>query len=137
MNTVKTVAAQLIKEGKVEHPYLGIRALPIERDIARLFRLPRSSGLLVQDVVEGSGADKAGLRGGTEEVIVEGESWRLGGDIIIAADGKPVPAVERLRAIVARKRPGDTVELEIYRGDERMTLDVTLGRQPTSASPND
>jgi S1-C subfamily serine protease len=130
VDTVKSVAAQIIKNGKVEHAYLGIRAIPIASDIARLFRLPTNRGLLVDSVEPGSAADRAGIVPGRRVVIVEGESWRLGGDIIVRADGRPVTTVEALRAQVARKRPGQRLSLEIYRGDERRTVTVKLGRAP-------
>ena len=65
-------------------------------------------------------------------MIVGGESWRLGGDIIVAIDGAPVTSPERMRAILARKRPGDKIEVEVYRGDRRMKLTVKLGRAPAA-----
>jgi S1-C subfamily serine protease len=129
INTVKNVAAQIIDKGKVEHAQLGIRAEPIDRQIADLFHLPTNSGLLVSDVDAGSGAAKAGIKAGTEHVIVEGESYVIGGDIIVAADGRPVATIEALRDIVSAKKPGDTVRLELYRGSERKTVTVELGRQ--------
>ena len=132
VDTVKTVAAQIIRHGKVEHAYLGIGATPITPDIARLFRLPVARGLLVDRVEPESGAADAGVRPGTREVILEGESWRLGGDIVVAADGTPVTSVERLRAVVARKRPGDKLKLELVRGDKRLAVTVELGRAPTT-----
>jgi S1-C subfamily serine protease len=132
INTVKNVAAQIIDKGKAEHAQLGIRSEPIDRQIADLFHLPTNSGLLVSDVDAGSGAAKAGIKAGTEHVIVEGESYVIGGDIIVAADGRPVAAIESLRDIVSAKKPGDTVRLELYRGSERKTVTVELGRQPSS-----
>lgn len=130
INTAKNVAAQIIRNGKVEHAFLGIGATPIQADVARLFHLPVTRGLLVDGIVRGSAAAKAGLKAGTRQVVVDGEAWRLGGDIIVEADGVPVASLERLRDLIARKEPGDKIELEIYRGDERMTIDVELGRQP-------
>ncbi len=130
VDTVKSVAAQIIESGKAEHAYLGIRATPLTADIARLFRLPTARGLLVDTVEPGSAAANAGVRPGRRVVIVEGESWRLGGDIIVRADGKAVTTVEALRAQVARKRPGQRLELELWRGEERERLKVKLGRAP-------
>jgi S1-C subfamily serine protease len=132
INTVRTVAAQLIRNGKVEHPSLGITGLPIDANVASLFHFPVDHGVLVQTVKSGSGADKAGLRPGTTSVVVAGESWLVGGDLIVRADGQTVGSLERLRDVIAAKKPGDTIQLEIYRGMKHMTLDVELGRQPTS-----
>ena len=81
-------------------------------------------------VFEGSGAAKAGLRAGTTEVVVAGESYLLGGDIVVAVDGKKVATTDDLREVVSAKKPGDKVELEAYRNEEKRTFQVTLGRQP-------
>ena len=88
---------------------------------------------MIDSVVPDSAADKAGLRAGTRTVIVGGESWRLGGDIIVAVEGSPVSTPERLRSIIARKRPGDEIEVEVYRADRRFTVTVKLGRAPSAA----
>ena len=131
VNTVKNVAAQIIRSGKVEHAFLGIGAQPIDDRLAQLFKLPVSQGLLVQDVQTGSGAARAGLKAGSTNVVVEGESYTLGGDVIVKADGKPVATVGQLRDVVATKRPGDEITLELYRGSKQKTVHVKLGRQPT------
>jgi S1-C subfamily serine protease len=133
-NTVKTVVAQLIKNGKVQHAYLGISARPITPDLARVFRLPVKQGLLVEGVQPGSGAAKAGLEAGKTQVTLAGESYTLGGDLIVRADGRRVASLYRLRDVIAVKKPGDTIKLEIYRGDSTKTVEVKLGRQPPSPS---
>ena len=132
INTVKNVTAQLISKGVVQHPFLGVDARGITADVARLFRLPVKSGLLVSTVCSSTGAAKAGLRGATQQVTVSGETWPLGGDIIVSADGVPVVSVEQLRSVIGQKKPGDTLKLGIYRGDKTMSLQVKLGRQPLS-----
>jgi putative serine protease PepD len=132
INTVKQVAAELIDRGKVEHAFLGIDAKPLTPAIAKLFRLPAGHGLLVAGVCSGSGADEAGLRGPTNTVVVAGESWPLGGDLIVKADGARLASIDRLRSIVSAKKPGDEVKLEIFRDATKLTLDVKLGRQPSS-----
>jgi S1-C subfamily serine protease len=133
-NTVKSVAAQLIKTGKVEHPAIGIIAQDITSDVAKLFRLPVKSGVIVQEVQPNSGADAAGLKGGTKDVTVAGESYKLGGDIIVEANGMPVANLAELRDSLAGLEPGDTVTLKIYRGDDVKTVKVELGRRPSSPS---
>ncbi|MFN2628862.1 MAG: S1C family serine protease [Gaiellaceae bacterium] len=132
INTVKQVAAQLIENGRVEHPFLGIAAKPVTASIAKLFHLPVSHGLLVSRVCSSGGAAQAGVRRSTTNVVVAGESWPLGGDLIVGADGAPVNSVDRLRSIIAAKRPGDQIKLELYRATKKLTLDVKLGRQPLS-----
>ena len=66
--------------------------------------------------------------------MIAGESFRMGGDVIVAADGKPVSTIDELRDVIAAHKPGDKIELKIYRGDATKTVTVTLGRQPTSPS---
>jgi S1-C subfamily serine protease len=134
IDTVKTVAAQIIKTGHAEHAFLGIRVQAVTPSVAELFRLRAPQGLLVASVQPGSAAAKAGLRRGTQQVTVSGETYPLGGDLIVRADGIPLTSLDRLRDVIADKQPGDTVAFEIWRGDRHMTLQVKLGRQPSSRS---
>jgi putative serine protease PepD len=130
INTVKDVVAELIKHGKVEHPFLGIEGKTLQPNIGRLFHLPVTSGVLVASVRPGSGAAKAGLKSATSQVTVEGESWPAGGDVIVKLDGVTVPSIERLVDLIASKKPGDKIDLEVVRGNSRIHLSVKLGRQP-------
>jgi S1-C subfamily serine protease len=132
INTVRDVASQLIDRGRVEHAFLGVGVQPITDDIARLFNLPVERGLLVVRVYEGSAAADGGIRAGTDEVVVAGESYRLGGDIIVEIDGRPARSPEDLREAISAKKPGDKVSIAAYRGDEKRSFEVTLGRQPAT-----
>jgi S1-C subfamily serine protease len=130
INTIRDVAAELIKNGKVEHAFLGIEGKTLEPNIGRLFHLPVTSGVLVASVRPGTGAAKAGLKAATNQMTVAGESWPAGGDVIVKVDGLPVPSVERLVDLIAAKKPGDNIKLEVVRGASRVDLNVKLGRQP-------
>jgi len=130
INTIKDVVAELIKHGKVEHPFLGIEGKTLQPNIGRLFHLQVTSGVLVASVRPGTGAAKAGLKPATSQVTVEGESWPAGGDVIVKVDGQPVPSIERLVDLIAAKKPGDKIDLEVVRGTNRIHLNVKLGRQP-------
>ena len=132
IDTVKDVAGQLIDHGSVEHAYLGIETQEIEEDIADELGLPVKRGLLISRVLPGTPAERAGLRGGTEEVLVEGTTWIIGGDIIVAADGTELRTWEQLLELIAEKDPGDTMALRIYRDGEPQNVDVQLGRRPAS-----
>ena len=129
INTVRNVAAQLIQTGKAEHASIGITITPVTAQLARLFKLPASSGLLVQEIQKGSGADKAGLKGGVASVIVGGVSYRIGGDIVVGLDGRKITTYEQLRDSISQLKPGDKVKLEIYRGGSQRTVTVTLGKE--------
>ena len=130
-NTVKQVVAQIIRTGKAAHAFLGVQVQPISSEVASLFRLPVKEGLLVTRVTAGTGAAKAGIKGGTTSVTVAGQSYRLGGDIIVGAHGMNVgSSVGKLEDFIAEQKPGSKISLEIYRGSKKMTVSVTLGNRP-------
>lgn len=131
VDAVREAAARLLRGGATQgRAWLGIRTAPVAPALARLFHLPAPRGLLVEGVEPGSGAARAGLAAGTRPTVVAGESYVLGGDLLVRADGRAVATVADLRAAVARKRPGERVRLALYRGRRLLVLDVRLGRQP-------
>jgi S1-C subfamily serine protease len=136
INTVKTVADQLIHTGKVSHPYIGVSVAGITPELYHLYGLAVRHGLLVQNVYKGSPAARAGIRGGTVDQIVEGESYMVGGDIITRFDDVPVTSETRFRDLIASKSPGDTVVLEIHRGKTTATVKLKLGRLPATTPPS-
>ena len=131
-NTVRTVVTQIIESGHAEHAFLGIRAQGLTPSIAQLFHLPVKHGLLVAHVEAGTAASHAGLKGATNQVVVAGESWPLGGDIIVQADGVQMTTVNKLSDVIANHKPGDTIELVVYRGNSKQKIEVKLGRQRSS-----
>ncbi len=132
INTVKQITSTLIDHKKVEHAFLGIEAKAIDSQIAQIFHLPVDHGLLLARVIKGTGAAAAGLRAGGTEVVVEGDSWPAGGDVLVAADGHALGSVDSLLNVIADKKPGDSLKLELYRGADKMEVNVKLGRQPAS-----
>ncbi len=134
INTVKTVAAQIIKTGHAEHAYLGISAQAVTPTAAKLFHLPSTHGLLIASVQPGSGAANAGLRAGTGNATLAGETYPLGGDLITKIDSTPLYSLDQLRDVIGQKQPGDEARLEVYRADRQRTVTVKLGRQPSTAS---
>jgi S1-C subfamily serine protease len=131
IDTVRTVEAQIVKTGHAEHAFLGVRVEAVNSSVAKLFRLRASHGLLVAGVQPGSAAAQGGLRAGKQAVTVSGETYQLGGDLIVAVDGVQLLSLDQLRDVIANKQPGDKLSLEIWRGDKHLTLDIKLGRQPT------
>jgi serine protease Do len=129
----REVVAQLVATGKVDRAYLGIAGSTVTEELARVLKLPVDAGVLVERVGDGTAAARAGLKAGTSSVVVAGESYMPGGDLIVAVAGRRVSSLEELRDALAGHKPGDKVELAIYRGNERQTLEVMLGRQPASA----
>jgi S1-C subfamily serine protease len=129
INTVRDVVAQLRAKGRVDHAELGIGAQELNAEIADLFRLPTKEGLLVTNVKEGSGAAKAGIKAGETPVLVSGESWVPGGDILISADGMKLASLADLQRAVADKKPGQRMKIELYRGEQKKTVTVVLSRR--------
>jgi S1-C subfamily serine protease len=128
----KAMLEEFEKSGNISRPApIGIRALPIEGDLAEQLKLPREGGLLIQQVEPGSAADEAGLRGPTRSVIVD---WTyqigVGGDLIMAADGQPMTGNDALQRVLSRKRGGDTLTLSVYRGGRKVDVTVKLGEAP-------
>src|SRR5437660_838699 len=90
ISTAKQVLDDLIHVGHARYPTLGVRTLPIGPELADEMGLAADSGLLIMQVVPGSAADRAGLRGGNERAYLGNTTILLGGDLIVAVDGEPV-----------------------------------------------
>jgi S1-C subfamily serine protease len=134
VNTVKSVLAELMRTGRVDHAYLGVNLEDVTADVASFANLP-SQGVIVESVISGGPAEQAGLRGTDgSTVILRGQSYQLGGDVITKADGRPIASGDELRSVIGEKRPGDKLSLEISRDGEITSVQVTLGRQPANPS---
>ena len=131
-NTVKDVVAQILRTGRVDHAYLGISGQAVTSDVADKYNLAVQKGVIVESVTQDSGADSAGLKGGKTQVVVAGETFVLGGDIIVSFGGEKISSIEQLRDAVAAHKPGDKVKVVIYRDASKTSVTVTLGRQPAS-----
>lgn len=135
VNTVKRVVPQLIQNGRVRYPYLGITstgAISLAELRARGYDVPATRGVLIQEVVPDSSAARAGLRGGTREVQVRGTRILLGGDIITAINGRPVSSFDELVSyLVNYTEVGQTVTLTILRDGQERQVQVTLGERPS------
>jgi S1-C subfamily serine protease len=128
-NTVREVVAELMDDGRADHAYLGISMQDITDAVAEQFNLP-PEGALVTEVEPDSPAGRAGLRGGDTDVIVNGQSYRIGGDVVTEAGGRAIESADELRSIIASKEPGDRLELEVQRDGETESVAVELGRRP-------
>jgi S1-C subfamily serine protease len=106
---------------------LGVSTILVKGDLARALDLPASGGLLIQEVVRGSAAQDAGLRGGREVVLVGNSRLIVGGDLITAIDGKPVSEGDAVTKALALKHAGDTMDLTVYRNGRSVNVRVTLG----------
>jgi S1-C subfamily serine protease len=130
VNTAKDLLPELRAGEEIERAYLGVSMATVNEDVASEADLPVDSGALVESVEEGTPAESAGLRG-SEIDELSGEISQAG-DLIVAIDGEPVRSADDVVSAVAGKQPGDTVELEIYRGDDKRTVSVELGERPAA-----
>jgi S1-C subfamily serine protease len=130
IDTASKVADDLLEDGKVEHAYLGITGGDLTPDIAKALDLGADEGAIVSESLEGGPADRAGIRGSSKEVTIEGQSFPAGGDIIVAIDGEAVESMEDVIAAIDAHQAGDTVTLTIVRGGERSEVEVKLGTRP-------
>ena len=129
-NTVKEIASRLISGGKVEHAYLGVGSQTIDSAAADALDIPR--GAMVTRVNSGTAAAKAGLKPATGSRTVQGETYETGGDVITEVDGQAVEGADALRRVIDSHRPGDTVRLTVVRDGDSRTVEVKLGKRPSS-----
>jgi S1-C subfamily serine protease len=108
-------ADQLIDEGFVRHPLLGIAGIDVSPEVAEEFGLEASRGAVVDSVQEGTGAAEAGMRPG---------------DIIVGIDGEPLTTMSELVAEVRRRSPGEVLTLSVVRNGDELEIEVTLGERP-------
>jgi S1-C subfamily serine protease len=135
INTVRQVAKQLLSDGEVKHAFLGISGADVTPQLADVLNLSAKQGALVQSVVPGGPAAKAGVKGGNATVTIDGQRVRAGGDVITEIDGDPVTGMEEVANAIADKQPGDQVQLTLVHGSQTRTATVTLGDQPATAKP--
>jgi len=133
IDTIRAEIQQLETKGEVEHAFLGITGGTVTPELAKAVNLPVTEGVIVQTVVKGSPADKAGLEAGHTSATIGGVEVRLGGDIITEANGEKVKSMEELVETIQDSKPGDDLELTILRDGQEKTADVTLGTQPAKA----
>ena len=127
INTAKAVLNDLVTLGRVRRPALGVRTIPIDPELANEMGLAADSGLLIVQVVPGGSAERAGLRGGSERAYLGNIPIMLGGDLIVAIDDEKVSDQQDLAQMMNNHRAGDTVRVTIYRGKQKMMVNVTLG----------
>lgn len=116
--TVRSVVEQLLEDGRVEHPFLGVQPITLSAELAQQFGIDRDDGVVVLAVVDGSPAERAGLRPG---------------DLLVALEDETLATAEDLLAALRGRSPGDTVSVTFIREGEETTVEVELGDVPQPA----
>jgi putative serine protease PepD len=129
-NTVRSIASQLIASGKVEHAYLGVQVDEIPGTVAS--ELGLVEGVEVVEVLPNTPAAKAQLKEATGTKIVDGDLYNTGGDVITAIDGQEITTSEELQRAIDTHKPGDTIEVEVWRAGDTHTVEIELGTRPAS-----
>ena len=127
VDTIKAVLSDFSKYGRVRRPSLGIASVAIGPDLAEQMGLPAADGVLIQRVVPGGAAERAGLRGGNQQAYVGNTPIYTGGDFIVAIDDDRVTNPQDISEIMDRHQAGDVVTVTFYRGTKKMTAKLTLG----------
>lgn len=131
VNTIKRVAPELIAHGHYRHPSLGVQFLELTPQRAQILSetgvKEPDRGLLILEVTSGSAADKAGLQGGQHVVRLGRVRLPLGGDILVAINGKEISSLRDMTVYLeTHTRVGDTVQVTVLRDGQKVTVPVTL-----------
>jgi S1-C subfamily serine protease len=117
VNTAKRVVPQIIQFGEVRRPKIGASLPSVQDFVSRGYQMPIEKGLVVYGLVPGGAAEKAGLRAVNNGSL---------GDIILSVDGQATNDLDALYRLLDKKRIGDTVQVEVYRGGRNVTVPLRL-----------
>jgi len=135
VDAVRRSLRELREKGRVDYGYLGVETLTIWPQLADRIDIHVSTGALVQKVVEDSPAEDSGLEAGHEDISFQGDDITVGGDLIVAVNGRRLTREHDLADEISAHGTGDSVELTLLRDGERRMLDVELGRRPAGSRP--
>ena len=130
INAGKAILRDLRETGRVIRPWLGLQGREIDSQVTSILRLPLSPGYLIEIVYDGSPAERAGVRGGSLSVVVQGEEYLVGGDILTAIEGTPIRTHQDYLAKVKALKPGQRTRITILRDGQRRELSLTVGERP-------
>jgi putative serine protease PepD len=132
INTAKSIATDLITDGRVHRAFLGVETLPIGGWLSEALDLPVQEGLLVETVTRGGPAAAAGIRGGDRLVQAGMRRIHIGGDVITAIEGQKIAGQIDVNVVLNHKRPGDVVTVTVYRGAKKIDIPVKLGERTSN-----
>jgi 2-alkenal reductase len=114
-NIVRQVGEQLIADGSVSRPFMGVQYTMLDQELADANALPVQAGALIQQVEPGGPAERAGIQAG---------------DVIVSVEGEQLGASNSLQRLLLQHKPGDSVSVEVLRGERTEQLTITLGTRP-------
>ncbi len=131
-NILTQVVPQLIENGEITYPWLGISGTTLTDDLAQAMDLPvEQNGVLVYEVIEDGPAAEAGLQGSDEQTTINGFAALVGGDVITKMNDEVINNFDDLLTYIVRQTSvGQTITLEIIRDGEPQTVEVTLLARP-------
>ena len=130
VNAAKAVLKDLREQGRVVRPWLGIQGREVDNRVGSLIRLPVAPGYLVEVVYDGSPADRAGIRGGNLSVVIQGDEYLLGGDILTSIQTTPIRTHNEYIAKVRTLRPGQRVKVTVLRDGQPREFTLTVAERP-------
>jgi S1-C subfamily serine protease len=132
VNTAKAVLGDIMKYGHVKRPSLGIVSYPIGPDLAEQMGLAANYGVLIQKVIPGGAAERAGLKGGNQQAYLGNTPIMVGGDLIIGIDGQQITDTPDIDVLMDKHQAGDTVSITVLRGRRQITVKLVLGGEVKS-----
>jgi putative serine protease PepD len=130
INAAKSVLRELRENGRIVRPWLGMQGRAIDGKLGAIVRIPVTPGYLVEVVFDGSPAELAGVRGGNLSVVIQGEEYLLGGDIVTAIQGSPIRTHQEYIAKVKTLKTGQRVKLTLVRDGQTREVTLTVVERP-------
>ncbi len=130
INAAKSILRDLRELGRVVRPWLGMQGRAVDNRLGGVVRMPVTPGYLVEVVYDGSPADRAGVRGGNLSVVVQGEEYLLGGDILTAINGTPIRSHTDYIMRVKTLRVGQRVKITVVREGQPREMTLTVAERP-------
>jgi serine protease Do len=130
INLVRDVVPQLVRNGRIIRPWLGVQGQFVLPELKQLLRIPIADGFLVEAIEPGSPAEQKGVQGGSFEITVDGAPILLGGDIITHVNGTELDEPSKLMAILKDFRVGTVVKLTLVRDGTPQKVDLVLTERP-------
>ncbi len=127
INRAKVMLNEYAEKGRFAPPRIGVSVLYVSGDLADALSLPAEGGLLVVEVERGSAAEAAGMHGARRTVVIGNYEIPVGGDLIMNIDGRAVESRDALSRAMNRKRPGEVMELTVFRNGRTLKVKVKLG----------